>query len=702
MRHALGIALALTALAAVRPPGALADAPAPVGGDVLARARTLIAAGEHRKAAYLLEETLPEASPKDRPALVELLRQSYRRLITQAEAEGRTAEAGAYRDDLEILSAGAQEALPARRPPARPEPLPEPRLQAPTPAGPALPAPSAAADPGLRPLPRTAIPPDATTPAGSSPASGKASIPLLTGPQEDQASAAPSEPKALPDPPGEKQTPAAEDADQPASTPPVASLPSPAPSAGPSANHGAEPDEPAPRDSDLTRADELFNARNYEEAGRSYARLAATNQLPAQRKQVWAYCRWVAVVARINAPPRDGREWDAIEQEIRSIQRLTPGNWYGEYLQNRVAEARRGGGRSQGRGRLVVRGSEPDDPAPPKRPRPLGRTGASAAETPPPAPATGPDRPLSLPPSSGEDPAPVASIPQPAADDTPSAAPAAQREPQPTAPPTGASSSGNSAPPSWQVRESANFRIFHDDQALAEKASVAAESVRSQQARRWGSSATRSTWEPKCEIYLYPTPRRFAELTGQPETSPGFSTMGLNGNRITARRVNLRADHPQLLTAILPHEVTHVVLADLFTQQQIPRWADEGMAVLAEPLAEQLSRAADLTTPLAEGRVFKLNELMAIDYPNAEAWGLYYAQSVSLTQFLVAQATPQDFVRFVRGAQRDGIEASLREVYRIDGFSELETRWQTYAKRQVAEIAAARDASNGAEAVRRR
>ena len=114
------------------------------------------------------------------------------------------------------------------------------------------------------------------------------------------------------------------------------------------------------------------------------------------------------------------------------------------------------------------------------------------------------------------------------------------------------------------------------------------------QAKRWGSAATRSTWSPKCDIYLYPTPEDFAQMTGQPETSPGFSTMGINGNRIIARRVNLRADHPQLLTAILPHEVTHVVLADLFTEKQIPRWADEGMAVLAEPVSEQLSRAGDL------------------------------------------------------------------------------------------------------------
>jgi hypothetical protein len=226
------------------------------------------------------------------------------------------------------------------------------------------------------------------------------------------------------------------------------------------------------------------------------------------------------------------------------------------------------------------------------------------------------------------------------------------------------------------------------DPVLAEKASVAAESVRSQQARRWGSTATRSTWSPACEVYLYPTPRDFSEMTGQPETSPGFSTMGLNGNRIIARRVNLRADHPQLLSAILPHEVTHVVLADMFTQQQIPRWADEGMAVLSEPLSEQINRAADLTGPLAEGRVFKLSELMAIDYPNAEAWNLYYAQSVSLTQFLVGLGTPEQFIRFVRSAQRGGVESALREVYRIDDFAMLEDRWQTFARRQVAEITA--------------
>ena len=63
--------------------------------------------------------------------------------------------------------------------------------------------------------------------------------------------------------------------------------------------------------------------------------------------------------------------------------------------------------------------------------------------------------------------------------------------------------------------------------------------------------------------------------------------MGMNAGKIISRRVNLRTDHPTLVQAVLPHEITHVILADFFTEQQIPRWADEGLAVLAEPLDEQ-------------------------------------------------------------------------------------------------------------------
>ncbi len=77
---------------------------------------------------------------------------------------------------------------------------------------------------------------------------------------------------------------------------------------------------------------------------------------------------------------------------------------------------------------------------------------------------------------------------------------------------------------------------------------------------------------------------------------------------------------------------------------------------------------------------------MAMDYPDAKDWSLYYAQSVSLTRFLVEQGPPEQFVQFVQNSQRDGIEGALRGTYGIGGFAELQERWTKYARQQLAPV----------------
>ncbi len=206
-----------------------------------------------------------------------------------------------------------------------------------------------------------------------------------------------------------------------------------------------------------------------------------------------------------------------------------------------------------------------------------------------------------------------------------------------------------------------------------------AESVRTAQAKRWASPAARSSWSPRCDLYLYPTSQSYAQGTGQPEVSPGISTMSNNGVRVLSRRMNLPAHNPLFLSTTLPHEVTHIVLADVFIAQQIPRWADEGLAVLAEPLTEQRSREAEIQGPLESGRIFQVGQLMAMDYPDQKDWRLFYAQSVSLTRFLVDQGPPERFLQFVRDSQRIGTAAALHDVYQIDGLTELQNRWVTHA-----------------------
>ncbi len=392
---------------------------------------------------------------------------------------------------------------------------------------------------------------------------------------------------------------------------------------------------PAPS---LAAADSAFGANDFAEAGQVYAALAREGKLPEGRRDHWAYCRSVDVARRINAKPKTDEEWASIDAEIDAIRALNPKNWLGEYLRNRASE-RLAARKKAKPGKVVLRGAQPEEPPLVDRPvRKASNPPTATAATPPTADTIAP----------------------------PAANPAAARI--------------GTAQGRWQIKETANFRIYHADPKLADQVGQMAESVRREQTRRWTGAYPKADWRPPCDIYLYPTARQFAQMTGQPEESPGFSTMGMNEGRITARRVNLRVDHPGLLMAVLPHEVTHVILADHFPVQQIPRWADEGTAVLSEPTVEQERRAADLDEPLGKNVLFPVETLMGMDYPDNRFWALYYAQSVSLTRFLVEQGSPAQLIQFLQGAQRHGYEPELKRVYNIDGFSDLQARWVQYAR----------------------
>jgi hypothetical protein len=80
---------------------------------------------------------------------------------------------------------------------------------------------------------------------------------------------------------------------------------------------------------------------------------------------------------------------------------------------------------------------------------------------------------------------------------------------------------------------------------------------------------------------LHPTSDSYAREIKTTQTA-GSTLIEFRGDKVALRRVDLRADQTSFLTNALPHELTHVVLADRFAACPIPHWADEGMAILAE------------------------------------------------------------------------------------------------------------------------
>jgi hypothetical protein len=108
-----------------------------------------------------------------------------------------------------------------------------------------------------------------------------------------------------------------------------------------------------------------------------------------------------------------------------------------------------------------------------------------------------------------------------------------------------------------------------------------------------------------------------------------------------------------------------------------------------------------------------------MDYPAQQHWALYYAQSVSLTRFLVETGSHAKLVRLVDSAQkathvhlfgklspnmppdhpqvraqiqealRSGFADALKEVYAINGYDDLQTRWLEFARGQATGAAVA-------------
>ncbi|HYV36250.1 MAG TPA: hypothetical protein VE988_11135 [Gemmataceae bacterium] len=238
----------------------------------------------------------------------------------------------------------------------------------------------------------------------------------------------------------------------------------------------------------------------------------------------------------------------------------------------------------------------------------------------------------------------------------------------------------------WLVAETANFRVFHNfTEDYAENVIQTAEQTRSQMSRKWFGKEGED-WSPKCDIFLHASAADYSQRTGQNGASPGHSTINMDGSsgRIVVRKIDLRCDNTSMLDAILPHETTHVVLAGQFGNKHVPRWADEGIAVLTEPNEKVQQHRKNLGKALQSRDLIPLSSLLQMDnYPAPEKISTFYAQSVALVDFLAKQKGPVVLTQFIREGLQGGYEPALRKHYGFQSISELQDR---FTERMLAEM----------------
>lgn len=230
------------------------------------------------------------------------------------------------------------------------------------------------------------------------------------------------------------------------------------------------------------------------------------------------------------------------------------------------------------------------------------------------------------------------------------------------------------------VAETLNFRIQWCSSAIQlRELAETCERLKSRTQLMW--LGTSKTWEARCEIVVHPTVVAYSRILGPgSERTSGCATIRLNQGRVAVRRIDLRADAADWLSESLPHELTHVVMSERFTARQMPAWADEGIAMLAESPEKLQRRLHELQGLIAANRTLRLSELVSLNNgPTSEGFAAFYGQSVTFTGLLLELGTPEQLIRFAEQGQRDGHDKALRDIYGIESWTDLEAKWRTYA-----------------------
>jgi hypothetical protein len=239
-----------------------------------------------------------------------------------------------------------------------------------------------------------------------------------------------------------------------------------------------------------------------------------------------------------------------------------------------------------------------------------------------------------------------------------------------------------------------NFIVEAPDPAFAKQIGEYAEHYRRQKALEWLGQEM-PTWGRRCPLRV--------SISG---SSGGATEFGFDNGSILSITMHIEGSADRLLASVLPHEITHTVLAYYF-RTPVPRWADEGSAVLSEDDRERAVHEQTVWQILhTPGRAIPLRRLFSLkEYPRDPSYVMaLYAQGYSVTNFLVGQSDRRVFLAFVaQGMQNNGTnwDAALRTHYRYRNIEELEGAWVQYlrnGRQQPAQLASNRGAGNWREA----
>jgi len=220
-----------------------------------------------------------------------------------------------------------------------------------------------------------------------------------------------------------------------------------------------------------------------------------------------------------------------------------------------------------------------------------------------------------------------------------------------------------------------NFEVKAPTAELARELGQLAERLRSDLAVAWLGSPLPSG-APVCDL----------EVQVSASSGSGATTITYDRGRVLALRMTIAGPLDRIRANLLPHEMTHLVLAMQFGRP-VPRWFDEGGAIAGENAAEWQRQDDILHHRLHSraGELLALRRLLtATDYPRDVL--AFYAQAASLSRFLLTRGDRLTLLAFTRMGMVRGWDEALARHYQLRSVEALERVWLEHVRQERAAV----------------
>ncbi len=183
-------------------------------------------------------------------------------------------------------------------------------------------------------------------------------------------------------------------------------------------------------------------------------------------------------------------------------------------------------------------------------------------------------------------------------------------------------------------------------------------------------------WDNRARIYIYNDKAEYQEATRQPEWSSGVALIGRE-----AKNIYSFINEEKFFESVLPHEMGHIIFKEFvgFVNPAIPLWLDEGVACYQEGTRLE-SAGRILRKAVEENKFIKLEELFDFrpyGLADSETVGIFYAESVSLVDFLIKEFGKDRFVLFCQHLRdKKKFHRAMAYVYPFGSIQELDAAWQ--------------------------